>query len=437
MHERPADRRLWTWVVLLGLTGQLAWTVENMYLNVFVYDTITDSPTALATLVATSAVAATIATLLAGAASDRTGRRREFIAAGYVLWGACTAGFGLVSVDSAASMLPMLDAVVVAVVAIVLLDCVMSVLGSTANDAAFNAWVTDSTHPGNRGKVDGVLATMPLLAMLVVFGALDPMTQDGQWSLFFASIGGVTALVGVIAWFGLREPRHPKPGGSYLSSVVHGLRPSTVRDNPRLYVALLAWAVLGTSTQVFLPYLIIYVQRYLDIDGYAIVLASVLLGAAVISVVGGRVLDRVGPSRAILPVAVMYAVGLLLMFPARGMLSVIVVGIVMMSGFMLGVAAISATVRNLTPPDRAGQVQGLRMIFAVLIPMVIGPFLGAAVIAGADETYVDLGVVKQVPTPWIFPAAAVVVALIVIPVLLLRTMGTDPTPEPKSLEATS
>ncbi|MCL2533337.1 MAG: MFS transporter [Nocardiaceae bacterium] len=437
MHERSADRRLWTWVVLLGLTGQLAWTVENMYLNVFVYDTITDSPTALATLVATSAAAATIATLLAGAASDRTGRRREFIAVGYVLWGACTAGFGLVSVDAAASALPMLDAVTVAVVAIVVLDCVMSVFGSSANDAAFNAWVTDSTHPGNRGRVDGVLATMPLLAMLLVFGALDPLTKDGHWTLFFSIIGGVTAVVGVVAWFGLREPRQPRPGGTYLSSVLHGLRPSTVRAHPRLYVALLAWAILGTSTQVFLPYLIIYVQRYLDIDGYAIVLASVLLGAAVISVVGGRVLDRVGPSRAILPVAGIYVVGLLLMFPARGTGAVIGAGIVMMSGFMLGVAAISATVRNLTPPDRAGQVQGLRMIFAVLVPMVVGPFLGAAVISGADETFVDLGVVKQVPTPWIFPAAAAVVVLIVVPVLLMRNLGTESTPEPKPLEATS
>ncbi|TCN55834.1 MFS transporter [Rhodococcus sp. SMB37] len=429
-----ADRRLWIWVVLLGLTGQLAWTVESIYLNLFVYNTITDSPTVLATLVATSAVDATIATLLAGAASDRTGGRREFIAVGHVPWGLCTAGFGLVSVDAAASLMPMLDAVTIAVIAIVVLDRVMSILGSSANDAAFNAWVTDSTRPDNRGRVDGVLATMPLLAMLLVFGALDPLTRGGQWMLFFTIIGGATAAVGVIAWFGVREPRQPRPSGSYLSSVVHGLRPSTVRDNPRLYLALLAWAILGTSTQVFLPYLIIYVQRYLDMDGYAIVLASVLIGAAVISGIGGRVLDRISPSRGILPVAVGYVVGLLLMFPARGMLAVIGAGIVMMAGFMLGVAAISATVRNLTPLDRAGQVQGLRMMFAVLVPMVIGPFLGAAVITGADETFVDLGVVKQVPTPWIFPAAAVVVVLIVIPVVLLRKVGGAQTLAPKPLE---
>lgn len=420
MDQSRVGSRLWFWVVALGLTGQLAWTIENMYLNVFVYDTITDNPTVLATMVALSAVAATVATLLAGAWSDRTGRRREFIAVGYVLWGATTAAFGLVDVQTAANLVPALDAVVVAIVGIIVLDCVMSALGATANDAAFNAWVTDSTTQHNRGKVDGALATMPLLAMLLVFGALDPLTRGGHWTAFFSIIGGVTALVGVLAWFGLREPRQPRPGGSYFSSVVHGLRPSTIRERPQLYLTLAAWAVLGTSTQVFLPYLIIYVQRYLRIEGYAIVLGSVLLSAALVSVLGGRVLDRVGPSRAILPVVALYVAGLLLMFPARGMLPVIAAGIVLMSGFMLGVAAISATVRNLTPPERAGQVQGLRMIAAVLIPMVVGPFIGAAVISGAGETYVDLGIVRQVPTPWVFPAAALVVVAIVVPVHFLR-----------------
>ncbi|QCX28482.1 MFS transporter [Nocardioides jishulii] len=417
--------RTWLWAIVLGLTGQLAWTVENMYLNVFVHDTITDSPTVIAALVACSAIAATVATLLAGAWSDRTGRRKEFIAAGYVLWGATTAAFGFVGVDGASKLAPAADAVVVAVVAIIALDCVMSVFGATANDAAFNAWVTDNTTSGNRGRVDSVLATFPLLAMLIVFGALDPLTQDGQWRTFFTVIGVATALVGVVAWVGLRSDNAPRASGTYLAQVVHGLRPSTARANPRLYWALASWAVLGTSTQVFLPFLIIYVQRYLEIDGYAIVLASVLLGASAVSIAGGRLLDRIGPARAFLPVVGLYAVGLLAMAGVRGMLPVILAGIVMMSGFMLAAASISATVRNLTPPDRAGQVQGLRMVFAIMVPMVVGPFIGAAVIVGADATYVDLGVVKQVPTPWIFPAAALVAILTVVPARLL-TRATPP-----------
>ena len=68
-----------------------------------------------------------------------------------------------------------------AAVLVIVLDCVMTFFGSSANDAAFNAWVTDVTDDGNRGRVEAVLAVMPLVAMLVVFGALDGLTTQGKW----------------------------------------------------------------------------------------------------------------------------------------------------------------------------------------------------------------------------------------------------------------
>lgn len=415
MDEAKVGGRLWLWVVLLGLTGQLAWTIENMYLNVFVYATITDDPTAIAAMVAISAAAATLATLLVGAWSDRVGRRREFIALGYLLWGLTTAGFGLVGVDPS---LP--NGVAVAVVSIIALDAVMSFLGAGANDAAYQAWVTDSTTSANRAKVDGVIQTLPLLGMLIVFGALDPLTQAGQWTAFFGLVGGVTAVVGVVAWFGIRTTANPQPSGTYLDTVLHGLRPATIRSQPRLYLAFATWAVLGISFQVFMPYLIIYVNTTLAIEGYALVLASVLIGASLVSVLGARLLGRRELVSAVMPATGGYLIGLVAMFFARGMLAVILAGIVMMGAFLLAGAALSATVRNLTPVDRAGQVQGVRMIAVVLVPMVIGPFVGAAVISGADETYVDLGVVKQVPTAGIFLAAAIVAVMSALPARALR-----------------
>lgn len=413
--------RTWVTIVLVGLIGQVAWTVENMYLNVFVYDTITDNPHVIATLVAASAVAATLATMLIGVASDRARTRRPFIAVGYILWGLTTAAFGLVQpADGAAATA---QAVGLAVVAIVVLDCVMSFFGSGASDGAFNAWVTESTVPANRGRVDGVLAIMPLLAMLIVFGALDGLTKDGQWSLFFGIVGGATAVVGVIAWFLVRDvPGAGVTTDGYFPALVYGLRPRTMAANPRLYVTLAALAIFGISTQVFLPYLIIYIQRYLRIDGYAIILGSVLILASVASVLGGRVIDRVGKVRAILPMVGIMIAGMVAMFFVRDMLGVIIAGTVMIGGMMLTGAAISATVRDATPADRVGMVQGLRMIAATLIPMVIGPFIGAAVIVGANETFQDLGVTKQVPTPWIFLAAAAVAAFVIIPVMLLRRL---------------
>lgn len=184
-----------------------------------------------------------------------------------------------------------------AVVAIVVLDCVMSLFGSGANDAAFNAWVTDSTT-ANRSRVDGVLATMPLVSMLIVFGLLDGLTQRGDWGLFFGIVGATTAAVGVVAWFLVRDrPRLARTADGYLASLIHGLRPSTARAHPRLYVTLLAVAILGVSSQVYLPYLIIYLQRYLRIDAYALALGVVLDPRLALSVAAGRFIDRIGKAR--------------------------------------------------------------------------------------------------------------------------------------------
>ncbi|MDP9862271.1 MULTISPECIES: MFS transporter [Streptosporangium] len=417
--------RLWTALIVLGSVGQVAWTVENMYLNVFVYDTISDDPGAIAAMVAASALAATLATMLIGALSDRAGRRRAFISAGYVLWGLVTAAFGFVTVDAVTGLVPAAEAVLVAVAAVIVLDCLMSFLGAGANDAAFQAWVTDVTHPGNRGRVESVLAIMPLVSMLAVFGGFDSLTRAGNWRLFFLLTGAVIVVVGVASWFLVRDrPAPARREGGYLGSVVHGLRPAAMRADPGLYLALAAWSIWGISTQVFLPYLIIYVQRYLHIEAYAVVLAVVLTGASAVSVGCGRYVDRIGKIRFLLPAVAVYGAGLLLMAVARGMGPVIAAGLVMMSGFMLVLAPLGAIVRDYSPPGRAGQVQGLRMIFAILIPMIVGPSLGAVVIKGADEYYEELGVLRQVPTPAIFLAAAAVLLLIVVPVLALRRRET-------------
>ena len=52
----------------------------------------------------------------------------------------------------------------------IILDCVMTFFGSAANDAAFNAWLTDVSDDSNRGHIEGINAMMPLVSILVVFG---------------------------------------------------------------------------------------------------------------------------------------------------------------------------------------------------------------------------------------------------------------------------
>ncbi len=416
--------RVWTALLLVGLTGQFAWTIENMYLNVFLYNTISQDPGYIAAMVGWSAAAATVTTLFMGALSDRVGRRKPFIVLGYLAWGASVAAFGFVSVDGMAGAFA--NAAAAAATVVVLLDCVMTFFGSTANDAAFNAYVTDVTADDNRARVESVLATLPLLSMLVIFGAFDGYTQRGEWRTFFLIFGVLVSAVGLMAWLLIDEAPRGRSGAPYFKNLLHGFRPDTVRANRSLYLSFTAFFLFSVAVQVFFPYLIIYLQNYLKIDAYAVVLGVVLLVASAVSVAFGRVIDRVGKLRFVLPaVGVMFA-GLLGMYFVRTMLGVILAGCVMMGGYMLVAAALGADIRDRTPKDKVGLFLGVRMIFAVLLPMLLGPQLGAAVIRGSDSTYIELGQVKSVPTPAIFLAAALVLLLSVVPVLLLQKYDKSP-----------
>lgn len=407
----PLGARTWTAVLAVGFVGQLAWTIENMYLNVFVYDMISPDPSVIAMMVAFSAIAATLSTIVIGAWSDRVGKRRVFISAGYLLWGLCTAAFGLLGgADHAGNAVG--AAVSAAILAVIALDALMSAIGSGANDAAFNAWVTDSTQKSNRGRVEGWLAVLPLISMLVVFGLLDPLTRAGQWTEFFIIIGVATSLTGIASWFLITDRNIPRTNTSVWSAIAHGLRPSTMRSNPVLYLTLLNYAVVSVAVQVFLPYVIIYLQRYLQIEAYALALGIVLLAASVLSVVGGRIMDKVGKSRYLLPAAALFAAGLLSMFFVRELAAVIAAATLMMAGMMATLAALAAMTRDHTPTDRAGAIQGVRMILVVMVPMVLGPFIGAAAISGAKNTFTELGVTQPVPGPEIFLAAAIVLLIL-------------------------
>ena len=419
--ENKLGARKWLSLVLVGLFGQFAWTIENMYFNVFLYNTITTDPGYIASMVGWSAAAATVTTLLMGALSDRLGKRKALISLGYILWGLSTAAFGFITPENAARLFPGANAAAAAATMVVILDCVMTFFGSTANDGAFNAYVTDITNEKNRGRVESVLAILPLISMLVIFGLFDGLTQQGRWKEFFGFFGVAVSLVGLISVFLVKdEPGLQPRRDSYFKNLLYGLRPSVVRDNPDLYLSFAAFCLFSVAVQVFFPYLIIYIQNYLGITDYAIILGVVLIAASVVSVVSGRFIDKMGKLRFVLPAALVMLAGLVGMFFVRSGPGVMIAGTVMMSGYMMMTAALSANIRDWTPEGKIGHFQGIRMIFAVLLPMIIGPMIGAAVIRGSDSTYIELGQVKTVPTPSIYLAAAMVLLLTALPVILLR-----------------
>ena len=420
MKERLGARK-WATLLLVGLFGQFAWTIENMYFNVFLYKTISTDPGYIAAMVGWSAAAATLTTLLMGALSDRVGKRKAFITVGYILWGLSTAAFGYITPENAGRLFPGANAAAAAATMVVVLDCVMTFFGSTANDAAFNAWVTDNTTQQNRGRAESVLAILPLISMLIIFGAFDGLTQQGKWREFFNIFGIAVSAVGLLSLFLVKDEPALKPRrDSYFKNLLYGLRPSVVRQNPELYLSFAAFCLFSIAVQVFFPFLIIYIQYFLGITDYAIVLGVVLILASAVSVLSGRWIDRFGKLRFAVPAAAVMLAGLVGMFFVRSQIGVMIAGTVMMSGYMMLTAALSANIRDWTPEDKVGHFQGIRMIFQVLLPMIIGPAIGAALIRSNPKTYEELGQIKTVPPPSIYLGAAAVLLLTAIPILILK-----------------
>ena len=409
-------------LVIFSLVGQVAWVVENMYLNVFIYKMFHASAQQISLMVAASAITATVTTLLIGALSDKVGRRKAFICGGYILWGLSIWGFALIRlewVDQAfcrmySSFGPALSLCVTFTIA---LDCIMTFFGSSANDAAFNAWLTDATDETNRGKAEGINAMMPLVAILVVFGGFMSLNQDlpETWTVIFGVIGTVVLALGVAGFFLIEDHTvKTEENSHYFANIFYGFRPSVVRANKSLYVTLIALALFNISVQIFMPYLILYYTESLGLENYVLIFAPAIIVSAAFTALYGRVYDNKGFQTAILPTLGLLAAGYILLYFVRNTALVFIASLIMMCGFIGTGAVIGALIRDCTPKNKAGMFQGLRIVGQVLIPGVVGPAIGAAVLKNADTVVNSDGTTSFIPNENIFLAALIALLTVLI-----------------------
>ena len=428
MQKTKKSSKFYLALVIFSLVGQVAWVVENMYLNVFIYKMFNASAEAISAMVAASAVTATVTTLLIGALSDKVGRRKAFICVGYILWGISIWGFALIRVMPVHRLFfGQLSftghAMALCTTLTIVLDCVMTFFGSSANDACFNAWLTDATDDTNRGAAEGINSMMPLVAILVVFGGFMGVDQgkEESWTLIFGIIGTVVLVLG-IAGFWLIEEKPVKLEGNqnYFANIFYGFRPNVVRENKMLYLTLAAVAVFNISIQIFMPYLILYYTVTLGMDNYVLIFAPAIIVAAVFTGLYGRVYDKKGFAFAIVPTLLMLMAGYVVLYFCRGTALVFIGSLVMMCGYLGTGAMLGAKVRTHTPQNRSGMFQGLRIFAQVLIPGVIGPAVGAAILKNADTIVNGDGTTSFVPDANIFLGAFVAILfawLVMIPLL--------------------
>ncbi len=431
-------KRVWAGILLFMFMGSLAWNVENMYFNTFLSDcvynegafgaslTLTDAINIMVTL---SAITAVVTTFIMGTLSEKLRNRKAFISFGYIAWGIVTALFGFITKENVANIFGLTDPgqiITVTAWIVVIMDMIMTFMGSTSNDSAFNAWVTDVTTPESRPKVETAFTFMGFIAMAVIM-VVGSLAQGGtiSYSTFFVGMGTVVAIVGILGVFLIDNPKKfenaEKKNTSYWADLFYGFRPSVVKENSGLYLVLSALCIFNIAFQVFFPYLFVYLGDVVlpANEGVNFLSVGIILPAviAVVSIVAGivilmKVAEKSKPV-AFLTSSAFLVAGLLILSTSTNILTIIIGIAPVLIGYLVLTIQLGASTRDYTPQDNVGLFQGIRMVFSVLIPMVVGPTLGN--IATKNTT----GAEDVLPTKAIFLYAGVVALFVFIPMIAL------------------
>ncbi len=439
--ENKLTNRTWLNIILFSFMGGVAWNLENMYFNTFLYGSIYEGvsaealagvmppTTAISRMVALSAVTAVVTTFIMGTLSEKMKKRKVFISVGYIIWGIITASFGFISKENVATVFGLSDEVKIlafSIWAVIIMDMIMTFMGSTSNDSAFNAWVTDVTNPTIRPKVETALLFVGLVAMVAVMG-VGSLAQGGvvSYKNFFLGLGIVVAICGVVGLFTLEEPKikGEKTNSNYWSDLFYGFRPSVVKENSKLYLALAAVCLYSISVQVFFPYLFVYLEKVIlpgaVFDTKTIIVAVLAVAALIAGIVAILKVANNNKLKAFIPTILLFIIGLFILSTSTNMI-VVLIGIApTLIGYVVLQIQLSAAVRDFIPEDKVGLFQGIRMIFAVLIPMVVGPMIGDIACQISNLTIVEYGVEKLVPSTSMFLFAAIVAVFVFVPIILL------------------
>lgn len=407
----------WVIIILLGLSGQIAWNVENSWFNTFVFDKITTDPRPIAWMTACSALVATLTTIIMGTLSDRLGRRKPFILVGYTLWGISTILFSSVAY---------IKVINIAVLMAIILDSVMTFFGSTANDSNFNAWTTDISDETNRGRLSSILSILPVIAAVIATTLSGMLIDSVGYFVFFYALGAVVSAAGLVGGILLKDipriKRNPRKDELLFKQIIHAFNFQTIKQNKNLFLLFCSMALLMAAYNIHTPYEIIYINNYLHISKtlYGTIAIIPIIAIIIIAVAAGKLVDK-GYSHQLLIIGICMRFAGLLAFSYTTNIYLLTISMtIYYAALFLFIVAFTAWTKNLMPQESRGEFEGIRMIFNVAIPMVTGPYIGSALISKFGMPYSHNGSAGFIPTPVIFQAAALASLLAIIPVIFIN-----------------
>ncbi|MGN0736526.1 MAG: MFS transporter [Anaerovoracaceae bacterium] len=411
----------WLVIFIAGLAGQLCWNIENQWFTTFVYDKISPDPSIISWMVGASAITSAVATVFFGTIGDRSGRRKPLMVGGYIIWGITVIIFG------ATEFLPK-NSVVLAAVAVVFADCLMTFFGAMAHDAGYNPWTTDITNEHNRGKLGAVIAVLPVVATILGSLLFGNIIEAIDYFAFFMIIGAAMIVLGLFALVMVKDSPDLKPnkevkgfGQQFLSFFSF----SVLRENKVLAWVLAIFSVYFIGFNMYFSHLTNY---FIYSRGFKEGMAGIIIGvgllcAVPLTLVASRYIDRGSFSVIMYASVALTVVGLPLLTiagTAANIIGMVLVG----GGYMCIFQSLMILLKNLFPPEKRGQCEGLRCVFYILIPMCIGTPVGSAIIKSTGlEIINDLGQTGYSAGPTLFFIAAAWTLLSLVPITVYKKLG--------------
>jgi MFS family permease len=174
--------------------------------------------------------------------------------------------------------------------------------------------------------------------------------------------------------------------------------------------------------QVSLPYLIVYLENFVGVTKteFSIIGGAVMLGSAIFAIPFGLMADHWNKRTMIGVAIIISSIGGILLSLVKTLLLLALTGLVWQAFFTASGIASVAWLKDLLPEQNRGKFLGVRMIFWVAIPMVIGPWLGSTLIQNFGTPTMTNGETGFIPVPIIFQVGSITALLSLIPLAFTR-----------------
>lgn len=424
--------RFWILVWGLGIVGQLCWNIENQWFNTFVYAKIAKDPTIISWMVAISAIATTIATFIFGTLSDRKGKRKVFTAVGYILWGIFTILFGTTEFITGGKPASSAQVLILAATAVVFADALMSFFGSMGSDAGYNAWLNDMMTEHNKGQIGAALATQPIIGTIIgtVVGGILIGSNDNYMRLFVV-MGVFVIIFGVLALLFMKDSPSLKPNkqGSFAKQLFSAFNFRELLKRRELICVFLVLTVYFIAFNVYYPHLGNYMIYYLGFDPGSIgIIQGIALMLGMLAVIPASKLlnkNKFVLAAAISVILSFIGVGILGIFgrpenvdPSTILNWSLLIGLFFFGcGYIMFMQVISVWMKQLFPEESKGQFEGFRIIFFVLVPWLISPFIANPIIKNNGQILDSNGFAAYLPTHALFLTSTLLVLTTFIPLV--------------------